>query len=106
MGLLAGAHTSTWGMDKDSPHEGFTWRKCLRSTLLSALIALAWPAAVGLDLESAGARVVLFGLTYVPERGLVELNKTYLMGRSPLSAGTEPALPGTPPVGASATTER
>jgi hypothetical protein len=78
IGLLAGAHTSTWGMYKDSPHEGFTWRKYLRSTLLSALIALAWQAAVGFGLESAGARVVLFGLTYVSERGLVELYKTYL----------------------------
>ncbi|MEY3367446.1 MAG: hypothetical protein RI973_601, partial [Bacteroidota bacterium] len=23
-GLTAGLHTSTWGMYKDSPHEGFT----------------------------------------------------------------------------------
>lgn len=65
-------------MYKDSPHEGFTWRKYLRSTLLSALLALVWQAAVGFGLESAGARIVLFGLTYVSERGLVELYKTYL----------------------------
>jgi hypothetical protein len=75
---MAGAHTSTWGMYKDSPHEGFTWPKYLRSTLLSAVIALLWQAGVGFDLHSAGARVVLFGLTYVSERGLVELYKTYL----------------------------
>ena len=24
IGLLAGAHTSTWGMYKDCPYEGFT----------------------------------------------------------------------------------
>jgi hypothetical protein len=65
-------------MYKDSPHEGFTWRKYLRSTLLSALLALVWQGAAGFGLESAGARVVLFGLTYVSERGLVELYKTYL----------------------------
>jgi hypothetical protein len=65
-------------MYKDSPHEGFTWRKYLRSTLLSAVIALAWQWGVGFDLGSSGARVVLFGLTYVSERGLVELYKTYL----------------------------
>ena len=31
IGLLAGAHTSTWGMFKDAPHEGFTYRKYFRS---------------------------------------------------------------------------
>jgi hypothetical protein len=78
VGLLAGVHTSTWGMFKDSPHEGFTWRKYLRSAVLSTLIAAAWQAVVGFDLASAGARVVLFGLVYVSERGLVELYKTFL----------------------------
>lgn len=78
IGLLSGAHTSTWGMYKDSPHEGFTWRKYFRSILLSALIALVWEAIVGFDLTEAWTRVVLFGLTYVTERGLVELYKTYL----------------------------
>jgi hypothetical protein len=78
VGLLAGAHTSTWGMYKDSPHEGFTWRRYLRSAVLSTLIAAAWQAAVGFDLASAGSRVVLFGLAYVSERGLVELYKTFL----------------------------
>jgi hypothetical protein len=65
-------------MYKDSPHEGFTWRKYFRSALLSAVLAAAWQARVGFDLGSAGARVVLFGLTYVSERGLVELYKTFL----------------------------
>jgi len=78
VGVLAGAHTATWGMYKDSPYEGFAWRRYFRSIVVSALAAVAWEAAVGFDLASAGARVVLFGLTYVTERGLVELYKTYL----------------------------
>jgi hypothetical protein len=65
-------------MYKDSPHEGFAWPRYLRSTFLSGLIALAWQAGLGFDLGSAAARVVLFGLVYVSERGLVELYKTYL----------------------------
>jgi hypothetical protein len=78
IGLVAGAHTSTWGMYKDSPHEGFGWRCYLRSIAVSGTAAVAWQLAVGFDLASAGGRVVLFGLTYVTERGLVELWKGYL----------------------------
>ena len=78
IGLLAGAHTSTWGMYKDSPHEGFGWPRYFRSIVVSALAALAWQLAVGLDLDERRGRFVLFGLTYVTERGLVELWKTYL----------------------------
>jgi hypothetical protein len=65
-------------MYKDSPHEGFTWRKYLRSILLSGAIAVVWELAAGFDLARAWMRFVLFGLTYVTERGLVELYKTYL----------------------------
>ena len=65
-------------MYKDSPHEGFTWLRYSRSIVVSALAAAAWQLAVGFDLASAAARVVLFGLTYVTERGLVELYKGYL----------------------------
>lgn len=78
VGLLSGAHTSTWGMYKDSPYEGFTYRKYFRSIVLSAVIALVWEALAGFDLAQASARLILFGLTYVTERGLVELYKTYL----------------------------
>jgi hypothetical protein len=65
-------------MYKDSPHEGFGWPRYCRSIVVSALAALAWQLAVGLDLTSAAGRFVLFGLTYVTERGLVELWKGYL----------------------------
>jgi len=78
IGLLSGAHTSTWGMYKDSPHEGFTWRKYFRSIVLSGALAVVWELALGFDLARAWMRFVLFGLTYVTERGLVELYKTYL----------------------------
>ena len=78
IGLLAGAHTSTWGMYKDCPYEGFTYRKYLRSILISALLAVAWQLVGGLDLSLASGRLVLFGLTYATERGLVELYKGFL----------------------------
>jgi len=78
IGLAAGAHTSTWGMYKDSPHEGFAWPRYARSIVVSALSALVWQAAAGFDLGRAGDRFVLFGLVYVTERGLVELWKGYL----------------------------
>jgi len=65
-------------MYKDSPHEGFGWRRYSRSIAVSTLAAVAWQLVVGFDLGTAGGRVVLFGLTYVTERGLVELWKGYL----------------------------
>jgi hypothetical protein len=78
VGLASGVHTATWGMYKDCPHEGFAWWKYFRSILVSVPIAAAWQAGTGLDLAQASARLVLFGLTYVSERGLGELYKTYL----------------------------
>jgi len=77
-GLLAGAHTATWGMYKDSPYEGFTYRRYSRSIIVSTILALVWTWASGLDLGTASGRFLLFGLTYVTERGLVELYKTYV----------------------------
>ncbi len=76
--MLAGAHTSTWGMYKDSPHEGFGWGRYSRSIAVSGIAAALWQLAAGFDLATAAGRVVLFGLTYVTERGLVELWKGYL----------------------------
>lgn len=78
VGLASGVHTATWGMYKDCPHEGFGWGKYFRSILLAVPIAVVWEAGAGLDLAQASARLVLFGLTYVSERGLGELYKTYL----------------------------
>jgi hypothetical protein len=77
VGLVAGAHTATWGMYKDAVHEGFELRKYLRSILLSGAIA---PACVllGFPLAGAGSLVVLFGVTYVIERAVSEFYKTFL----------------------------
>lgn len=78
VGIAAGLHTSTWGMYKDAPHEGFTWPRYFRSTLLAAAIAPTAVFVSGLQLDSAGALVVLFGVTYVTERALTEFYKTFL----------------------------
>ncbi|HUF51160.1 MAG TPA: hypothetical protein VMN60_10020 [Longimicrobiales bacterium] len=77
VGLIAGAHTATWGMYKDAVHEGFELRKYLRSILLSGTIA---PVCVllGFPLTDAGSLVVLFGITYVIERAVSEFYKTFL----------------------------
>lgn len=83
VGLASGVHTATWGMYKDCPHEGFAWWKYFRSILLSVPIAAAWQAGAGLDLSQAQARLVLFGLTYVTERGLGELYKTFFFPHRP-----------------------
>ena len=78
IGLLAGAHTATWGMYKDAPHEGFTYRKYFRSILLSGLIAVVIQLLTSLDVTLASGIAVLFGVTYVVERAINEFNKTFL----------------------------
>ena len=82
-GILAGLHTSTWGMYKDSPHEGFTWPKYFRSTIVSALFApfLYWlfqQTAHPLDVTTSRGIFLLWGSVYVAERGVVEVWKTFL----------------------------
>ncbi|MBA3258703.1 MAG: hypothetical protein H0T68_04470 [Gemmatimonadales bacterium] len=78
VGLMAGAHTATWGMYKDAPHEGFSRRKYARSMVLGAIIGLIISLATGLDPRSAADLVILFGATYAVERGMAELYKTFL----------------------------
>jgi hypothetical protein len=79
IGALAGLHTSTWGMYKDAPHEGFGWPKYFRSTVVGALVGLIahqfleWP----LDDEPA-ARVVFWGLCYCLERAATEFWKYFI----------------------------
>ncbi len=78
VGAIAGLHSATWGMFKDAPYENFSVRTYVRSPVLSAGIA-ACVAAVG-DFPSTDAAgiAVLFGLTYVIERGIVEFYKTFV----------------------------
>jgi hypothetical protein len=78
IGILAGAHTATWGMYKDAPHEGFSLWKYVRSILLATAIAVVIAQLTGLDPRRAADLVVLFGATYAVERGLAEWYKTFL----------------------------
>lgn len=77
-GLAVGLHTATWGMFKDAPHEGFTWRTYMRSPVLAVVIALALGLSGAIDATSAAGVVVLFGVTYGVERALIEVYKTFL----------------------------
>jgi len=78
VGLMAGLHTSTWGMYKDAPHEGFTWSRYFRSTVVGGIVALGIVFVTTLDVTTAPNLVVLFGFTYVLERAIVEFYKTFL----------------------------
>jgi hypothetical protein len=78
IGLLAGVHSATWGMYKDAPHEGFSWRKYARSPILGAALGPLIAVATGLDPRHAGSAVVLFGVVYAVERALAEIYKTFL----------------------------
>lgn len=78
VGIGAGLHTSTWGMYKDAPYEGFGWLRYFRSTIISALAAVSVYLVTGLDVSQAGNIVVLYGFTYVIERAIMEYYKTFL----------------------------
>src|SRR5215208_490017 len=78
VGLAAGTHVATWGMYKDAIHEGFTVRRYARSIVVGALAGLAVERFVQFDLTRASSIVVLFGLVYAVERGIVEVWKTFL----------------------------
>jgi len=78
IGALAGTHISTWGMYKDSIHEGFTWPKYLRSVIVGATVALLLLNVTGLELRSAADMVVFFGVVYAMERLTLELWKGFI----------------------------
>jgi hypothetical protein len=78
VGALAGTHTATWGMYKDSPHEGFTGPKYFRAIILGTLLGGAAAAVLGLDLTRPPLLVVFFGVVYVLERALEEFHKSFL----------------------------
>jgi hypothetical protein len=78
IGAVAGAHTSTWGMYKDSIHEGFTYPKYFRSIIVASMVGIAVVLATGLDLTRPGNIVVFFGITYAVERLLLELWKGFI----------------------------
>jgi hypothetical protein len=78
LGLLAGAHASSWGMYKDAPHEGFTFPKYFRSVVVAGAIAVALQLVTGLDLRSWADAAVFFGMVYALERLGHELWKGYI----------------------------
>lgn len=78
IGLIAGAHAATWGMYKDAIYEGFTYRKYCRSIILSGLIAVVVERVTNLDVTQAANMLILYGLTYVIERAILEFYKTFL----------------------------
>ena len=78
VGLLAGTHASIWGMYKDAIHEGFTTRVFARSMVVGSLAAVALQGWLRLPLPDASALVLLWGLAYGTERGIVETWKTFV----------------------------
>jgi hypothetical protein len=78
IGTLAGLHTSTWGMYKDAPHEGFTWGKYFRSTAVGAVTGVIAHPIVGWDLTEPARMLCYFGLCYVLERGATEFYKSFV----------------------------
>ncbi len=78
VGLAAGGHISTWGMYKDSIHEGFTVPRYLRSTFVGLFWAPVVARIVGIDATTAAGIVILFGLTYALERATTEFWKTFI----------------------------
>ena len=78
LGTLVGLHTATWGMYKDSIHEGFFWPRYLRSPIVGVVMALIAYVIAQPALDSAASMVGFFGAVYVLERGAIELWKTFL----------------------------
>ena len=78
VGMLSGTHTAIWGMYKDAIHEGFTASRFARSVVVGAMVAVAIQLALALPLPGAAGLIVLFGLAYAAERGIVEVWKTFI----------------------------
>jgi hypothetical protein len=78
VGLLSGAHTAIWGMYKDAIHEGFTQARFSRSVIIGALSALALQLVFRFPMPTAAGTILLFGLAYALERGIVEVWKTFI----------------------------
>jgi hypothetical protein len=82
IGALAGLHTSSWGMYKDAPHEGFTVRTFARSLLVSTLLAPVLVRLLGLAPTDPASVVLLFGAVYAAERAVTETWKTCFRNQS------------------------
>ena len=78
VGALAGTHAAIWGMYKDSIYEGFESGTFVRSIIVGTVAAISLQIVLRLALPEPAALVVLFGLAYAAERGIVEVWKTFI----------------------------
>ena len=78
IGLMAGTHASIWGMYKDAVYEGFATRSFVRSIVLGLAGAVVIQLVFTLPLMNPAAMVMLFGIAYAVERGIVETWKTFV----------------------------
>jgi hypothetical protein len=78
IGALSGAHASIWGMYKDSVYEGFGRASLARSILVGTAAGATLQWWLALDLGQPASFVLLFGLAYAIERGVVETWKTFV----------------------------
>lgn len=78
VGLLSGAHAAMWGMYKDCVYEGFGSWCFARSIIVGAAAAVILQAGLHLPLPTPPAVILLFGLAYAAERGVIEVWKTFI----------------------------
>jgi len=76
VGATAGTHVATWGMYKDSVHEGFHLSRYGRSILLAIVVSLTMLLLAPVKLLDAPDLVAYFGVVYAFERVLTELWKS------------------------------
>lgn len=77
VGLLSGTHAAIWGMYKDAVHEGFAMNRFARSIVIGSICAVGLQAVLKVPMRP-GPLVLLFGLAYAAERGIVETWKTFV----------------------------
>jgi hypothetical protein len=77
-GLISGCHASIWGMYKDALHEGFRLGAFTRSIIIGVIVAVIIEIWLNLPLPDPRALILLFGLSYATERGIVEVWKTFV----------------------------
>lgn len=75
-----GLHTVTWGAYKDSPYEGFSWVRLVRTLAVAQLVA--WLAVTARVVDPA-AVIPTVGVIYTLERLTTEWWKTILRGHDP-----------------------
>jgi hypothetical protein len=77
VGALSGTHAAIWGMYKDSIYEGFSPGRFVRSIIVGIAAGMLLQTALQLRLQNAASLLMLFGLAYASERGIVEIWKTF-----------------------------